>query len=174
MKRNVLIYGFVTGLIFSAHMVVKVGKLYSNPGYQAKVVIGYTAMVVMFSLVYFGIRNYRDKHLQGTISFGRAFKTGCLIALVGSSIYVLVWLGYYYLFVPDYPDVYTEHVLKNSSPSRLAARTQEMALFRERYKHPLFVVLITYYEVLPVGLVVALISSLILKTRPANNQKQSV
>jgi hypothetical protein len=34
------------------------------------------------------------------------------------------------------------------------------------YENPLFVVLITYSEVLPVGLVVAFISSLILKRKP--------
>jgi hypothetical protein len=45
----------------------------------------------------------------------------------------------------------------------LAARNEEMEQFREMYKSPVFVVLISYAEVLPVGLVVAFVSSLILK-----------
>jgi len=40
-----------------------------------------------------------------------------------------------------------------------------MAEFKEMYKNPLYVVLITYTEVLPVGLIVALVSALILKRK---------
>jgi hypothetical protein len=175
MKRNILIYGLIIGTILAAHMVIMVKRLYSNPGFKGNDIVGYTAMVVMFSLIYFGVRNYRNKYLNGIISFGKAFKTGFLIAIVGSSIYVLVWLFYYYLFVPDFMDVYTEHVLKTCSPSDLKTKSIEMANFKEMYKNPLFVILITYSEVLPVGLVVALISSLILKKKnsPVGNQMAS-
>jgi len=175
MKRNVLIYGLIIGTILSAHMIVMVGRLYNNPGFKGNDIIGYTAMVVMFSLIYFGVRNYRNKHLNGTISFAKAFKTGFLIALVGSSIYVVAWLFYYYLFVPDFIDVYTDHVLRTCTSSELETRKTEMANFKEMYKNPLFVILITYSEVLPVGLVVALISSLILKRKqtPIGNQMAS-
>jgi len=37
-------------------------------------------------------------------------------------------------------------------------------------KNPLFNAMMTYAEILPVGLVVTLISSLILKRKPAQNQ----
>ena len=146
-------------------MVLMVHVMYTNPGVKGNDIVGYAAMVVMFSLIFFGIRNYRNKHLSGIISFGKAFKTGFLIALVGSTIYVLVWLLYYYLFVPDFIDIYTEHVLKTCSTSDLKSKTTEMANIKEMYKNPVFVVLITYSEVLPIGLVVALVSSLILKKK---------
>jgi hypothetical protein len=119
----------------------------------------------MFSLIFFGVRNYRNKQLNGIITFGKAFKTATLIALVGSTIYVIVWLFYYYLFVPDFIEVYTERVLNTCSPSDLEAKTKQMASFKELYKNPLFIILITYSEVLPIGLVVALVSALILKKR---------
>ena len=83
-------------------------------------------------------------------------------------MYVVVWLFYYYLFVPDYLDKYIPLVLKETaqnSASELAAKTKEMENFKTMYKNPLFVILITYSEVLPVGLAVALISSLILKKK---------
>lgn len=120
---------------------------------------------LFFSLIYIGVRNYRNKELDGYISFGKAFKTGALIALIGSAIYVAAWLFSYYLFVPDFMDVYSEYALKNCTPEELPAKTKEMADFKELYKNPLFVVLITFSEVLPIGLVVALVSALILKRK---------
>ena len=40
-----------------------------------------------------------------------------------------------------------------------------MAEFKEMYKNPLFVIVVSFGEVLPVGLIVALISALILKKK---------
>ena len=80
-------------------------------------------------------------------------------------MYVVVWLFCYYLFVPDYLDKYIPHVLKEASAAELPSKTKEMESFREMYKSPFFVVLITYAEVLPIGLLVALISALILKKK---------
>ncbi len=165
MKKIVLIFGLVIGIILCANMVVMVNLMYTNPDFKGNDVLGYAAMVMLFSLIFFGVRNYRNKHLNGFISFGKAFKTGALIALIGSTMYVVVWLFYYYLFVPDFIDVYASYVLNNCAEADLQAKTQEMADFKELYKNPLFVILITYSEVLPVGLVVALISALILKRK---------
>lgn len=166
MKKNILIYGLIIGIILCVNMIVMVDMLYSDPCFKGNVVVGYAVMVVIFSLIYFGIRNYRNKNLGGFISFGKAFKTGALIALVGSTLYVVVWLFYYYLFVPDFIDVYTTScVLENTAAADLQAKTEEMANFKEMYKNPLFVILITYFEVLPIGLVVSLISALILKEK---------
>ncbi|NIR51280.1 DUF4199 domain-containing protein [candidate division KSB1 bacterium] len=171
MKRNVLIFGLILGTILAVHMVFMVNLLYNNPDLESNDILGYAAMVVVFSLTFFGIRNYRNKQLNRVISLGKAFKTGALIALLGSTMYVVVWLFYYYLFVPDFLDKYILHVLNEATrngatASELAAKTEEMDQFREMYKSPLFVILISYAEVLPIGLVVAFISSLILRRKP--------
>ena len=89
--------------------------------------------------------------------------------MVGSTLYVVVWLFYYYLFVPDFIDVYTDHVLTTCAPEDVAAKAAQMADFKEMYKNPLFVVLITYSEVLPIGLLVAVVSALLLKRKPKGN-----
>lgn len=166
MKKNVLIFGLLIGTILCINMMVMTHMMYTQADFKGNDVLGYAAMVVLFSLIFFGVRNYRNHYLSGSIAFGKAFKTGALIALAGATMYVVVWLFYYYLFVPDFIDVYTSHVLKTcTGPEELSARTAEMANFKEMYKNPLFVVLITYFEVLPVGLVVALVIALILKRK---------
>lgn len=170
MKRNVIIFGSVLGTILATHAVYMMSLLYINPEMKSNDVVGYAAMIVVFSLTYVGIRNYRNKELNGVISFSKALKTGALIALVGSTLYVIIGLAYYYLFVPDFLDKYEIHVLSQATrngatASELAAKTEEMKQFKEMYKNPVFAVLISYAEVLPIGLVVAFVSSLILKKK---------
>ena len=172
MKRHILIYGVVLGILHCVSLVIILNMMYSNPDFKGDHVTGYASMVVIFSLIFFGIRNYRNRELNGYISFGKAFKTGVLIALAGSTIYVIFWLFYYYLAVPDFLDVYIPMALKNceNDPAKLESTTKQMDMLRTMYKNPLFIALITYMEVLPVGLVVALISSLILKKKTPSPQ----
>ncbi len=173
MKKNVLIFGLILGAILCANMIIMVNMLCNDPSFEGNEIMGYAGMVVVFSLTFFGMRNYRNKELDGYISLGKAFQTGALIALIGSTMYVVVWLFYYYLFVPEFIDQYTQHVLMiaaKKGAQEVAAKTAEMANFKEMYKNPLFVVLITYMEVLPVGLLVALVSAFFLKKKRTTTQ----
>jgi Protein of unknown function (DUF4199) len=165
MKKVIWIYGLVVGTALSIFVIIMMNMMVNNKHTKGNDVIGYAYLIAMFSIVFFGIRKCKSSYSNGIISFGKAFKIGTLIALIGSSMYVLFSLGYYYLFVPEFLDAYIQNVLNNcTSPEQLAAKTKEMANFKEMYKNPFFAILVTYMEVLPIGLVVALISSLILKT----------
>lgn len=170
MKRNVWIFGLILGTILTGNALYMMNKVCNNPSFEGNDVVGYAAMIVVFSLTFFGIRNYRDKQLNGTISFARAFRVGGLIALVGSTMYVVVGLFYIFVVQPDFLDKYGIHMIKmaekhGATAEELAAKTIEVEQFKDMYKNPLFAILISYMEVLPVGLAVALVSSLILKRR---------
>lgn len=173
MKKNVLVFGLIAGLIVTALMIGSVMLCYKNDNYEGSEVIGYAGMIVAFSFIFIGVKNFRDKYNGGIISFGKAFKTGLYITLVASTLYVVAWLIQYYCFFPDFMDKYTAHVLKQAqaggaSQLEMSKKTTEMTSFKEMYKNPLFVVLMTYMEILPVGLVVTLISALILKRKSKN------
>src|SRR5690606_33371783 len=108
----------------------------------------------------------------GVISFGKAFKIGALIMLIASSFYVITWLIDYYVFMPDFAETYAAHTLESlkssgASQAEIDAQSKEMASFVKMYKNPLFVILMTYMEILPVGLLITLISALILKRKVA-------
>ncbi|MBT1689397.1 DUF4199 domain-containing protein [Dawidia soli] len=171
MKRNVLIFGSILGTILAVNGLFMCTRCYNHPEFESHDTLGYTALIVVLSLIFFGTRNYRNKQLGGSITFVQALKTGALIALLGSTIYVALWLPYYYLVIPDFMDKYVIHVMKNAERSgataaELADTASYMKKFQENYKSPLFVVLASYAEVLPIGLVVALISALVLKKKP--------
>jgi len=142
--------------------------------YDKGLLIGYASMLISFSLVFVGIRNYRDKYNGGVISFGKAFKIGIMIVLIASTIYVVAWLIDYFYFIPDFLEKYSAHMLdqlKSSGASQIEINKQtiEMANMGRMYKNPFFNAMMTYVEILPVGLIVTLISSLILKRKAATN-----
>ena len=173
MKKNIIIYGLIAGILVSFLMLLSLNYIShckGNIDYESSMLIGYASMLIAFSLVFVGIRNYRDKYSEGVISFGKAFKIGIMIVLIASTIYVFAWLIDYFFFIPDFMEKYSAHMLDKLKASganqiEIDKQTQEMANLGKMYKNPFFNAMMTYMEILPVGLVVTLISSLILKRK---------
>jgi hypothetical protein len=171
MKKNIIIHGLIAGIVVSFLMLLSVSNI---SDFNIGLFVGYTSMLIAFSFVFVGIRNYRDKYNGGVISFGKAFKIGIMIVLIASTIYVITWLIDYFYFIPNYLEKYATHILdklKASQASQIEIDKQktEMANLAKMYKNPFFNALMTYVEILPVGLVVTLISSFILKRKTAKN-----
>lgn len=175
MKRIIISFGLISGLIITGIMIYTIAMCYNKDDFEGNMVLGYASMILAFSFIFIGVKNYRDKYSNGLINFGKAFKIGFYISLVASTVYVVVWLIDYYVFIPDFMDKYTTYVLKETkadgaSLAELNEKAAEMADYKELYKNPLFVVLFTYSEILPVGLLIALISALILKRKAKDQQ----
>ena len=173
MKKNIIVYGLIAGAVVSVLMLSSVNYLShceGNVDYGTSMLIGYASMLIAFSLVFVGIRNYRDKHNQGVISFGKAFKIGIMIVLIASTMYVIAWLIDSAYFIPDFAEKYSSQMLdklkaSGASQIEIEKQTKEMASFVSMSKNPFFNAMMAYIEILPVGLVVTLISSLILKRK---------
>ena len=173
MKKNILTYGLIAGIVVSVLMLFSVNYFShceGNVDYNTSMLIGYASMLLAFSLVFFGIRNYRDKYNEGVISFGKAFKIGIMIVLIASTIYVIAWLIDYFFFIPDFMEKYSAHMLdelkaSGASQIEIEKQTKEMAGFATMFKNPFFNAMMTYIEILPVGLIVTIISSFILKRK---------
>jgi F0F1-type ATP synthase assembly protein I len=164
MKNNIFKNGILGGIIVSIVMTSMVFYMKTYPDREPSAVLGFASMLLAFIFVILGIKQEREIN-NGAITFGRAFLTGLAISLVISTIYVLVWLVIYYNFFPDFMDKYSEMVLKNTNPEELAAKTTEMNQMKEWYKNPLMIILLTYMEIFPIGIVVSLIGALILKKK---------
>jgi hypothetical protein len=171
MKKTVLIYGLIAGLISTSLFIglMILGKA-GHDDFENGEIYGYTLMILAFSMIFVATKITRDKHNGGEISFGKAFRVGLYITLIASTIYVIVWLIDYYCFIPDFAEKYGAHVIEKLKASgagqaEIAKQSAEMAKFSEMYKNPFFNAMITYTEILPVGLIVSLISASILKRK---------
>ena len=128
-------------------------------------------MIVSFLAVFFGARSYREHVGGGSITFGRGFKVGILIALIICAVYVIGWEIAYLGFLPDFGDKYAALTLdkmraEGAAAADIAKTTAQMEQFKKLYKNPLFNVWITFLEVFPVGLIMTLVSAAILRRKP--------
>src|SRR5215471_18356157 len=134
MKKNILVYGLISGVIVTTVMLIGMNYLShckGNVDYNTSMLVGYASMLVAFSLVFVGIRNYRDKYNGGVISFGKAFKVGIMIVLIASTIYVIAWLIDYFYFIPDFMEKYSAHMIdklkaSGASQAEIDRQTKEM------------------------------------------------
>lgn len=170
MKKIILTYGLIAGAIVAGFMVYGTSQM-NNPDFEPSMILGYAGMLIAYVFVFLGVKSYRDKQNGGTLTFGKGLKIGMLISLVAATIYVGVWLVEYYCFFPDFMDKYAAMVMQkmdkaSMTAAEIKAQTDEIEMYKELYKNPLWVILLTYAEILiPIGLLVPLISALILKKR---------
>jgi hypothetical protein len=177
MKKTVLTFGFIAGLIISVLMdgsLLLANRL--GPGHNS-MLLGYTMMVASFLLVYFGIRSYRDNNLAGQISFGRAFACGILITLITTVCYVASWEVIYFNFMPHFMDSYFAaqvHKVQASSldPATIAARVAAIQHSQQLYQNPFVNMAYTFIEPLPVGLIITLISAAVLRRKAPAEARQ--
>ncbi len=170
MKKIVLRFGLASGLILIALSAVMLPCMNGTVDFDHGEVVGYSAMVLAFLMVFFGVRSYRDNVGGGSIRFGKAVQVGMLITLVTCAMYVIAWEIAYYNFFPDFLDKYSAHVLAKmraagESEAAILEKTAELATMAKYYKNPLFNVGITFMEVFPVGLIMTLVSAWILRRK---------
>lgn len=164
MAKNIFKNGILGGIIAAIVMSAMVFYMKANPGVQPNAVIGFISTLFAFVFLILGIRQEREIN-NGAITFGKAFLTGLGISFIISTVYVLAWLFIFYNFFPDFIERYSEMVLKNTTPEELAAKTTEMNQMKEWYKSPLMVILLTFMEIFPLGIVISLIAGLFLKKK---------
>jgi Protein of unknown function (DUF4199) len=174
MKKISITYGIISGVIVSLFMITSSIMLTQYPDMKISEIIGFVGMIIAFLFIFFGIMKYRDTENNGSVSFIEALKIGLIIATIASLFYVVVWLIEYYFFFPDFMDKFAEMSLQKmktsgSTAAEIAAKTTELNTYKEYYKSPIMIVLLTLMEIFPLGLVVALVSALILKRNKQND-----
>lgn len=164
--RYVLIYGVISGAIVIA--MIAGGLVFDLPNHFQSMWFGYLVMLTALSLIFVGVKRYRDVECGGVVRFGRALAVGLGIAVVAGIVYVAGWETYLATARPDFMAEYGAKVLADmrgsgASAVELAKAEADIAWAMEIYKHPLQRMAITFTEIVPVGLLVALVSAAVLR-----------
>lgn len=167
MLRYSLIYGGVIGVVVIAFMTAVMAVM-GTEDLGASELAGYAIMLAILSLVFVGIKRYRDIEHGGVIKFTSAAGVGLGIAAVAGVFYVITWEVFLQITDFAFMDAYSESLragieAQGLSESEKAAELAEIDAGMEMYANPFFRLPITFIEIFPVGAVVALISALVLR-----------
>ncbi len=166
MTRIILTYGLVSGAVAILGIIGTI--LAAGHGHHSSAWLGYLIMLVALSTILIGVKQHRDQALGGVIKFTTAFLVGLGIAVVASVAYVAVWEVYLALTHYAFMDRYAAQALdaKRAAGVTGAAYQQavaEMDALRRDYARPLFRLPMTFTEIFPVGLLIALVSAALLR-----------
>jgi hypothetical protein len=163
-------YGAVSGAIVVG--VIIAGMLYAGGvggGHATSSLwFGYLIMILALSMIFLAIREYRNKKLGGVIKFLPAFGLGLLVAVIAGVVYVAAWETFlqttHYPFMENYTAAMIEAKrAAGVTGAELEAYVAEMEQMKASYADPLFRLPMTFIEIFPVGLIIALISAAILR-----------
>ena len=165
--RYSAIYGSLSGLIVI--IVLIVGLQYQHQfHFIGTEWFGYLIMLIAPTFIFVGVKRYRDVEKGGVIKFFTAFFVGLGIAVVASLIYMLVWEIYlamtHYTFMDQYIDgIIRARKAAGVSGPALAQQVAQLNQMRDEYANPLYRLPMTFLEIFPVGLIVALVSAALIR-----------
>lgn len=171
MKKTVITYGIIAGLITGGLMLATMPLFVSGTvKMENGLWIGYTGMVIALSLVFFGVKSFRDHHAEGKITFGKAFLIGLGITLIASLFYVIAWeitfsrSGEWFMQQWSTGEL---DKLKSSgaTEAELQIAEQEWDEFGLLYQNPLIRFGMTLMEIFPVGFLISLLSAALLRKK---------
>jgi len=164
MNKIVWTYGLIAGVIFGLEFTV-VMSLTGIEGGAGGLLLGYTTMVAVGVLTYFGVRRYRDTVLDGRIRFGQAAKVAALISLISSVCYVASWEVVLRTSAQDFGEKYAAAAIARAkadpklTPQQVEAQTRSMQEFAQNYKNPMYRFAMTFVEPLPIAILTVLVSA---------------
>lgn len=169
MQRIILTYGLVSGGIIILSVVLSLSlESISAESVSTLEWLGYLFMIVALSMIFVGIKRYRDNDLGGVIRFSTGLLLGLGITVVASIVYVIVWEVNLsltdYAFIEDYTNsVIQAKEAEGVSGEALEQVKSEMDSMRTQYANPLYRVPMTFLEIFPVGVIISLISAVTLR-----------
>lgn len=173
MRKVTLIFGLLAGAIVSAFWVIFIMLWVKNGKIIDSMLVGYAVMVVALSMVFFGIKSYRDNYQGGKIRYWKGFQVGLLITVIASLMYAITWETYNQVspasseaFIAYYAECQIDELKKKGvSAAEIDRQVRKMDDFKSMYRNPAIRFSMTLMEILPVGIIITLISAGILRKK---------
>ncbi len=162
MTRIVLTNGLISGFVAIAGII---GTILMSRG---EVWLGYLIMLVALSSILVGVKQHRDQALGGAIGFRTALLLGVGIAVVAGLTYVAVWEVYLAATGYTFMDKYVAQALEAKRAAGVTGAAYqkvaaELEAMRRQYADPLYRLPMTFIEIFPVGLLIAVVSAALLR-----------
>jgi zinc transporter ZupT len=170
MAKIVIIFGLISGAIAGFLMWLLMQTVHTDLiNFDNGMFWGYATMIVALSMVFFGIKSYRDNH-GGRLSFLKGIQVGLLISLISAVCYAASWEIYYPKIGEEFMQKYTVYYLDKMKADGVPDTEIETARvegekFMEMYRIFYIRFAFSMIEILPVGIIVTLISAALLRKR---------
>ncbi|GAB5554220.1 MAG: DUF4199 domain-containing protein [Saprospiraceae bacterium] len=170
MKNTVLRFGLIAAGVLVVMMLISLLSMRNQSmDFGAAEIFGYLTMLAALSMVFFGIRNWKNQQVD-PLTFKQGFLVGLYITLIASVIYVISWMVLSNWLAPDFADLYFDKFIEELRASdqpiaEIEAQVEKYEANKEMYKKPLVQIGMTFLEIFPIGLMVTLISALILRQK---------
>jgi hypothetical protein len=164
MKNLIIKNGLIIGAIATIPMMIMAASTSNGKiNFESGMMIGFAAMFLGYAIMIYQIKKFHQS--SGPLKFVQALIAGAGIILIASCIYVLAWEIIYHFFIPNFGDIYAQEMIdgaikKGIGEDELSKMTSEMEQFKMKYKNPLYNIGMTFLEILPIGLGVALLNAL--------------
>jgi len=167
MTRTILIYGIISGAVVALGITATIIFSGGQPPHSS-VFLGYLIMLVALSSILVGVKQYRDDVQGGVIGFWKALAIGLGISAVAGVAYVIVWEAYCAIAHYDFATDYANSILRAKRAAHVSAADYQNAVvqmdtFKAQYANPLFRWPMTFIEIFPVGVLIALVSAGLLR-----------
>lgn len=159
MKNYILRYGLIGGTISIAIGIINWLTIAQWYGQAVSQIFGWLTITLSLLCIPMGIKYFRDKLNNGSVSFSKSFGIGTGIAFVASTV-IFIYSLLFYALAGEKFDEWTRKGLTEAEIVDLQARIDQTPDFIDVH---IFQGLLLTISVFIIGLVINLISTLILK-----------
>jgi hypothetical protein len=175
MKKNILYYGVMAGVLASAFQVINTTLYMLNMVKPpVGIFLGYAMIVLALYPIFPGVRAYRESH--GSLSFLKALAVALLITSIAVALYYITWEISYHTYASDFTQKYTENTLaiekqEGATEAELEAIREEMRIFSGEYQNPFVRFFYTIIEIFPAGILLSIIAAFLHRGRSSSDER---
>lgn len=128
-KNTILKWGLISAAVSIIYSIINTQLVINEIGFN-KALNGLLSAAISMTILFIGIKEYRDKFNGGLITFSKGFKTGFMIVLI-STLILAVFSFIYYSYIIDYS------IIENNEMKESLKIMKEKKISEEQIKQSL-------------------------------------